>query len=77
MNIKSNKKLIRLVDYEARVPVMSFSLPISSGRNYAMSLSLPDGNGAQLCPQNRDPFLSAASYPTVGRNYALPRKTVP
>ncbi|KAJ4448393.1 hypothetical protein ANN_10409 [Periplaneta americana] len=37
-----------------------------------MPLSLPDGNGAQLCPQNRDPFLSAASYSTVGRNYALP-----
>ncbi|XP_069676803.1 apolipoprotein D-like [Periplaneta americana] len=50
---------------------MRLELPISSGRNYAMPLSLPDGNGAQLCPQNRDP-LSAASYLTVGRNYALP-----
>ncbi|KAJ4432203.1 hypothetical protein ANN_20819 [Periplaneta americana] len=40
-----------------------------------MPFSLPDGNGAQPCPQNRDPFLYAAFYLTVWRNYALPLST--
>ncbi|KAJ4438680.1 hypothetical protein ANN_14627 [Periplaneta americana] len=51
-----------------------FRYPISSGRNYATSILLPDFFGMQLCyVHSSTRFLRGATMPCLG----LPRKEVP